>query len=548
MPDRLLWTPLRPSQLFARLQLPFLAGILVIPTIALLAIGLVAHSGLLLTGMAIAAAASCLFLVPGRAWYLSGWIIVVPLLDVLALALVRTALLPYLPTIGMLCLFPFAWIAYRFRWPGLLAVLAGGVFIAALPFLLGQPVVNTPLAALNVLTLPAIATGISVGIHWGANSFRRGREKVRQATQDLHRALERVQDDQLVLRSLIDTLSPAVAFYDADNRLALANAAAEKLVRTAGFRLDTPPYAGEGVLRADRTTVIPLDEQLVPRALRGEIIANHIEWLGPEGDQTAIMASSRRVHRDDGLLLGTVIVANDVTDLANAIEIREQFLTTVSHELRTPLTSIIGFTDEVIVELGDRARELGVDIYLETIARNANTLLDRVGLLLAAADKQIDLSPEKTDLAELIAQTTDPLRRLAQGAGVTIRSDLPATLPVEVDRARMVQAVENLLTNAIKFTGRGGTVSVSAAARGEHAVITVADSGIGMTADEQRRVFDRFYRSKAVRENAIQGIGVGLSIVKSIVDAHRGEISVESEPGRGTTFEISVPLRLSHRP
>lgn len=542
MPDRLLWTSLRPFQLFSRLQAPFLVGIVAISLATLWAVEPFGEVAVLLIGIGLAVTASLLFLLPGRGWLLSGWVVVIPLLDIVAIACVRSAMLPYLPTIGMLCLFPFAWIAYRFRWPGLLAVLAGGVFIASFPFILGREPVTTPLAVLNVITLPLIATGISVGIHLGAISFRRGRSKIDRSTQQLHHALEQSRDDQLVLRSLIDTLNSAVAFYDARNQLVLANAAADHLVSAVGFRLDVPPYAGPDVLMADKQTPIPLSEQIIPRALRGEVIANHLEWLGPSGDQVAIMASSRRVHREDGLLLGTMIVAYDVTELANAIEVREQFLTTVSHELRTPLTSIIGFTDELSDTLGADAERLGVDVYLTTISRNADTLLDRVSQLLTAADKQITLAPVTTDLVTVINDTTGPITLLADRAGISLTTHSPPHLIAEVDPARIAQSLENLLTNAIKFTGRGGSITVASRSVDDDTIaITVSDTGIGMTRDEQRRIFDRFYRSQAVRNNAIQGIGVGLSIVKTIVDAHHGSITVNSQPAVGSAITLVLP-------
>ncbi|GLJ80453.1 sensor histidine kinase [Microbacterium imperiale] len=543
MPHRLLWTPLSAGQTFLRLQLPFLCGVLFFSVALALEVPTLRDSFVLWFGVAVTGAASMLFLLPGRRWLSTGWVVVIPLLDIVGIAAVRAALVPYLPTIGMLCLFPFAWIAYRFRWPALLLVFVSGVAIAALPFALGGRPITTLLAFINVSALPLIATGISVGIHLGAVSFRRGRERVEDAGRRLQALLEKSQDDELLLRSTLDTVTGAVAFYDANNQLVLANSAAEQMVDVVGFRLDTPPYAGSNVLMADRKTTIPFDEQIIPRALRGEVIASHLEWLGKPGNQIAILASSRRVHRADGMLLGTVIAAYDVTELANAIEIREEFLTTVSHELRTPLTSIIGFTDEIIDTLGDRAHDLGVAAYLETVSRNADLLLDRVGELLTAADKRIELTIEETDIATLLDQVTGPLRLSAERAGIALEVEVPPGLTAVVDPARITQAVENLLTNAIKFTARGGTVTVRA--RRDDAGdlhISVSDTGIGMTPDEQRRVFDRFYRAQAVRRNAIQGIGVGLSIVKAIVDAHRGRVTVDSEQGVGTTIALCLPV------
>jgi signal transduction histidine kinase len=543
VPNRLLWSPLRPAQLFNRLQLPFLAGILLISAATVVAVPSIERKELLGLGVGCAIVASALFLIPVRDWLLTPWIIVIPIIDIVSVAFVRAALHPYLPAVGMLCLLPFAWIAYRFRWPAMFLIFAGGVFIASLPFVLGGKPITDLLALLNVVTLPIIATGISIGIHLGSTSFKKGRRSVTAATEKLHAALNQSRDDELVLRSVLDTVNGAVAFYDAENKLVFANAAAEQMVGVVGFKLSAPPYAGSSVLMADRKTPIPFDEQIIPRALRGEAINSHMEWLGPQGSQVAILASSSRVHRETGDLLGTVIAAYDVTALADAIEVREEFLTTVSHELRTPLTSVLGYTDEVVDILGNQADHLGVATSLAAIARNGEALLERVGQLLSAADTRLELSPSQLDVGQLLGHTMESLAPTARRAGVTLLGQLPEDMFIEADPRRIGQAIENLLTNAIKFTPAGGSVTLSAAPETSDTVqISVVDTGQGMTRDETRRVFDRFYRAESARRHAVQGIGVGMSIVKAIVEAHRGKIDIESELGAGTTINICLPI------
>ncbi|WP_295828761.1 HAMP domain-containing sensor histidine kinase [uncultured Microbacterium sp.] len=549
MPERSIWTPLLPRQLFVRLHLPFLLGVTLLSVAMLGAVPELERSLELWLGLGVVAAASALFLLPRQTWMHTGWIIVIPVLDIVSIALVRTALLPYLPSAGLLALIPFAWIAYRFGWPGLALILVSGIVIAGLPFVLGGRPVTTLLALVNVLTLPFISTGISVAIHLGSRNFEMRRRMSEEATAKLRAALEQSHEAQLLLRSVFDTVSGAVAYYSARNELVLANATAAKMVDIVGFRLDVPPYAGPDALMADRKTRIPLEHQIIPRALRGEIIANHIEWLGPPGSQIAIMASSRRVHREDGRLLGTVIAAYDVTELVEAIEVREEFLTTVSHELRTPLTSIIGYTEEIVDVLGEGAKTLGIDSWLATIVRNTDTLLERVSELLTVADSQMQLDSRGVDVASMIARAVEPFALVADRAGIELLTDVSADLHIEADPTRLAQVVENLVGNATKFTGRGGRVTVSARRRSDVEVsISVADTGIGMTADVQRRVFDRFYRAQAVRDDAIQGIGVGMSIVKKIVDAHGGEIAIESAPGVGTTVTVVLPTRSAASP
>lgn len=542
MSEPSLWTPLRASQLFLRLQLPFLAGVLFFGVTVTLTTE-VEHLTLLFAGVAIAFVASALFLVRSGGWAASTWIVVIPVLDVVAVAFARAALLPYLPTFGFLCLFPLAWIAYRFRWPGLLLVLASSAFIAALPFVVGAAPVSSGLAVLNLVALPLLATGISLGIHLGSVSYRRGQEAVNRSRLEAASALARSQDGELLLRSLLDTVSGAVAFFDADGRPSVANAAAEQWGRRAGLH---EPDRGSSarVLSADKATPVPFEQRVVPRALRGETVTNQLEWIGEPGDMIALMVTSRRILREDGALLGTVIAAYDVTELAEAVEVREQFLATVSHELRTPLTSIMGYTEYVTDELGERADDLGVARALATITRNTEKLLDRVSQLLSAADKNFDVHRQPIDLVPVLRASFDSLRVIAAGAGVELIAELPTELPVDADGQRLAQAVENLLTNAIKFTPGLGTVRLGAAVDGADAVITVADTGVGMSGEEQRRAFDRFYRSRGARDTSVQGIGVGLAIVKQIVDAHDGRIELASEPGEGSVFTLRLP---SHR-
>lgn len=540
MAEPSLWRPLRPQQLFLWLQLPFATGVVLLGA-GVAATAPVRHELLLFGGMALAAVATLLFLVRRDRWVSSAWIVLIPALDVLALAAARTALLPYLPTFGFLCLFPFTWLVYRFRWTGLAMVLAGSIVITATPFLAGAAPVSTGLAFISLIALPVIACSISFGVLVVARNFERGQEAVNRSRLETAAALARSRDGELLLRSLLDTVSGAVAFFDAEGRPTIANAAAEQWGRRAG--LHEPDVGCSRVLAADKATPVPFEQRVVPRALRGETVENELEWIGEPGDMIALMATSRRILRSDGALLGTVVAAYDVTELAEAVEVREQFLATVSHELRTPLTSIMGYTEYVTDELGERAEELGIDRALATITRNTEKLLDRVAQLLSAADKSFEPRLLPTDLAPLLQASCDSLRVIAADVGVALTSDLPAPLIAEVDGPHLAQAVENLLTNAVKFTPRGGTVHLAASVDGDEAVVSVTDTGVGMSAEEQRRAFDRFYRSRGARDTTVQGIGVGLAIVKQIMDAHDGRIELRSEPGQGSVFTLHLPLR-----
>jgi len=225
--------------------------------------------------------------------------------------------------------------------------------------------------------------------------------------------------------------------------------------------------------------------------------------------------------------------------------LKDEFLSLVSHELRTPLTSIRGYLDLV---LDEEAGELNSEQrrFLEAVERNSGRLLRLVGdlLFVAQADAgRLSLEQAKVDLASLAADCVEGVAPTA--AEKSINLILSATpVPAFVgDRGRLGQVLDNLVSNALKFTPEGGTVEVSTKLSGDHVSIEVSDNGIGIPAADQPRLFERFFRSSVAEEQAIPGTGLGLAIVKAIVEAHKGEITIESDPGGGgTTFRVDLPL------
>jgi signal transduction histidine kinase len=223
--------------------------------------------------------------------------------------------------------------------------------------------------------------------------------------------------------------------------------------------------------------------------------------------------------------------------------LKDDLIALVSHELRTPLTSIVGYLELVKEdedELKDEHRS-----HLEVVQRNAHRLLDLVSDLLFAAQVQagrITLEKGLVSIPELLDQAV--AAALTTAATRQIEVNVHACDQAEVigDRQRLAQVIDNLLSNALKFTSANGSVGISVIAREDTVLIEVEDSGIGISPADQRKLFTRFFRTEAVMRKAIQGTGLGLSIVKAIVEAHGGEISVESAEGEGATFRIVLPL------
>jgi signal transduction histidine kinase len=226
------------------------------------------------------------------------------------------------------------------------------------------------------------------------------------------------------------------------------------------------------------------------------------------------------------------------------IRLRDEFVAVVSHELRTPLTSIIGYlellVDEDSGELTSEQRS-----YLEIVQRSTSRLVELVGDLLLVAEAErgpLALELADIDIAGLAAEAAESARPSANARGVALSVEADSGGTVAGDPTRLAQMLDNLISNAIKFTPEGGRVTVHAGVRGSDAVFEVTDTGGGVSDADRARLFDPFFRSREANARAVPGTGLGLTITKAIVDAHHGSIEVESAPGMGTTFRVWLPV------
>ena len=235
------------------------------------------------------------------------------------------------------------------------------------------------------------------------------------------------------------------------------------------------------------------------------------------------------------------LLGEEVAGLADALRAKDSLVSTVSHEFRTPLTSIIGNLDLV---LGESAELSPAAVRRIQIAqRNAERLLALVSDLMMSADSAVHVHPRRTDLAHLVEASLGSAQAHAQASRVSFSTDVPAPLWAEVDPLRISQALDNLVSNAIKYSPDGGTVHVSASLEGGRVLLQVKDDGMGMTAADADRIFTRFFRSSAVRGGPIPGAGLGLSITKAIIERHGGSISCSTRPGCGSTFTVELPAK-----
>lgn len=235
---------------------------------------------------------------------------------------------------------------------------------------------------------------------------------------------------------------------------------------------------------------------------------------------------------------------DNATRAEELIRLRDEFVAVVSHELRTPLTSIIGYL-ELLEDEDSGKLEPEQRAYLEIVQRSTVRLVELVGDLLLVAEAErgpLALDLKEIDVATLVGNAVESARPASDARGVVLRLEPGAKGTVWGDPTRLAQMLDNLVSNAIKFTPEGGRVLVRATEQGGDALIEVVDTGSGIARADHQRVFDPFFRSREANAKAVPGTGLGLTITKAIVDAHHGTIEVETTPGGGTTFRVWLPV------
>lgn len=336
----------------------------------------------------------------------------------------------------------------------------------------------------------------------------------------LHEAKQKQKEFKLIT----DNMREGLLVIDSNSDILTYNAAAEKL-------LDITDETSLASLKIYRSTQV-IDA--VDEALKGN---NSECQITQHSRQYSLIANP--VFRD-GEIIGAVIVLLDITEKAQREQLRREFTANVSHELKTPLTSIYGFAE--LMKDGDMKKEdmedFAKSIYDET--KHLITLVGDIIKLSALDEKSRFYEKEKVDLYILACETAERLKVDAAKKHVTVNVEGEKAEYVGV-RQILTDIIYNLCENAIKYNRENGSVDVSVAENDNNIILKVKDTGIGIPQEHQERVFERFYRVDKSHSKEIGGTGLGLSIVKHGVLYHGGEISMESEPGKGT--EITVTFK-----
>ncbi|MET4059051.1 two-component system phosphate regulon sensor histidine kinase PhoR [Arthrobacter sp. UYP6] len=475
-----------------------------------------------------------------RLWYPSYWIL--PILDFAAIGYLYAGSLGLAVGIYLLSIFPVFWLAWSrvsavgariLSFLGPLAIVWNPVFASAFP------VTGQRLAAPILAPLLTLAVAVTVTVM--RQDMAAQQAALRLKDQQLENALNQSTERSELLDGVLNAIDVGVLVVSATGSAVHKNNSMQTLddrIRPAGMR-----HTQERDLlffAADRTTALPADQRPVARAMQGESFHDVLLWAGAPGDQMALSCSARILRNEEGFN-GAVLAFNDITPLADALRAKDDFVSNVSHELRTPLTSIIGYLDLAQEEAEDTGLTGTIPHAVAVAQRNSERLLRLVSDLLTAASGSVALDPRPVAVAELITAGLRSAGPRAAAAGVDLTSSCAPALAVQADPVRLAQVLDNLLSNAIKYSPDGGTVTVSAWTDGTSTFLEVRDTGMGMTEEDQKELFTKFFRTGAVRQAGIPGAGLGLAISKNIVEAHGGTISLVSAPGVGSAFTVALP-------
>jgi signal transduction histidine kinase len=493
-------------------------------------------------------AAIALHLILFAACFLTPWerlppsyYVAIPVLDLFAIALLRNGAAPLLPGLAILVVFPVIWLAAS----GILvrtslALSALGPFLIILPTTAGNFPNLTASDITALILFPLIMLAVSLAIRFASVNMRIQQRQLQAMGAELRELLAASREREKLLLTILDATDVGIVAVDSNGDQLLINNRQRRLQQIATAADGAAGESQQLVFAQDKVTPLPPDKHPLRRAIEGESFADYLVWIGEGPQQRAVSTAARPLMNDGGRLTGAVVVFSDVTGLVEAIAANEELVSNVSHEFRSPLNSILGNID-LVLEDSEGLSDLTVQ-RLDVVQRNSERLLALVSDLTLEASWALKVHPKRTDISGLVETSIGSAQAQAERSSVALVADVPSPLWAYADPLRIGQALDNLVSNAIKYSPDGGTVTVSAAGTEDWVKLVVQNTGMGMAPEDAAKVFRRFFRAESAREAAIPGAGLGLSITKTILERHGGAIACASDLGGGSTFTMTLPV------
>ncbi|MFN3925399.1 MAG: histidine kinase dimerization/phospho-acceptor domain-containing protein, partial [Pseudarthrobacter sp.] len=402
--------------------------------------------------------------------------LLVPVLDFLAIGLLRNGAAPLLPGLAVLAVFPVIWLSAS----GMLArsslVLSFfGTMLIMVPSLAGRFPTLTASDITTVLLFPLMMLSVSLAIRFASVHLRLQQQELAKKDGELRKLLHESREREKLLQTVLDATDVGIAAVDRYGHFLVSNSRQRHFRQATGAEGAVPGQGHQLIFGQDRRTLLPPEKRPISRAIAGESFADYLVWAGEGAEQRAVSTAARPLVGEDGSFNGAVVVYSDVTGWVEALAANQELVSNVSHEFKTPLNSIIGNIDLVLDDAG--ALPPQVAHRLLVVQRNAERLLALVADLTASASAALNVHPKRTDLASLVETSLGSAQAEAERAHIRLNADVPSPLWAYADPLRIGQALDNLVSNAIKYSPDGGTVSISARAGKDWVQLSVSDTG-----------------------------------------------------------------------
>ncbi len=356
-----------------------------------------------------------------------------------------------------------------------------------------------------------------------------------QMAATLRSRIEDLESEKGKISVILNHMTEGVIAIDRHKQIVIMNPTAEKI-----FGHDTSAAQGKSLIEVTRH---PQIERIVDRALEGQ--QTDSEEIHISGETKKTLQLSVVILNEHARDIRGILVFHDTTELRRLENVRKEFVTNVSHELRTPLTAIKGFIETL---LGGALKDPPVgERFLKIVAEETDRLGRLVDDILTIGEieqKRALLKRDSFDIASDLSVILEEFKPRIEKNNLKIEDRISGkSFTILGDKDRIHQVFVNLIDNAIKFNKPEGKIVVSADQKPEGVTVTIEDTGIGISEEAQRRVFERFFRADKARSKELGGTGLGLAIVKHIMEAHGGHVTCQSIPGQGSRFSVFFPAR-----